>query len=191
MSYTFVLKNGGWWLKISSFEDLINYYKNTKNSTKWWNVVDNYIQGKEFNEYKRKTSLRLTNQHMPHEKEAFLTQAVVLHASNNHQNIMEAISEYCGSIASNQKRDLQECGVIYINRFGGYHGDSSKEKLPFVHREKMIFPDFKENEIRIKQFPKGTHWYAYIDDVQVRDGDTLKWNTYEEAYKIAKSYIGD
>ena len=57
MSYTFVLKNGGWWLKISSLEELVEYYKNTKGSTKWWNVFDNYIKGKEFHEYKRKRGL--------------------------------------------------------------------------------------------------------------------------------------
>ena len=90
-----------------------------------------------------------------------------------------------------QLRDLQERGAIYINRLGGYHGDSTQEKLPFVHRDKLVFPNFKENEIRIKQFPNGEHWYAYIDDVQVRDGDTLKWNTYEEAYTQAKKYIDD
>ena len=49
MSYTFVLKNGGWWLKISSLEELVDYYKTTKGTNKWWNVIDNYIQGKEFN----------------------------------------------------------------------------------------------------------------------------------------------
>lgn len=190
MSYTFVLKNGGWWLKISSLEELVEYYKNTKGSTKWWNVVDNYIKGKEFNEYKRKRGL-ISNTHMPHEKEATLTQTVVLHASNNHQNIMEAIMELSETVASNQMRDVQEYGAIYINRLGSYHGDSPKMKLPFVHRDNLVFPDFKENEIRVKQFPNGEHWYAYIDDVQVRDGDILKWNSYEEAYKQAKKYIGD
>ena len=29
MSYTFVLKNGGWWLKVSSLEELVDYYKTT------------------------------------------------------------------------------------------------------------------------------------------------------------------
>ena len=188
MSYTFVLKNGGWWLKISSLEELVDYYKTTKGTNKWWNVIDNYIQGKEFNEYKRKRSL-ISNTHMPHEKEANLAQAVVYHAANNNQNIIEAIMELSGTIASNQMRDLQERGAIYINRLGGYHGDSTQEKLPFIHRDKLVFPNFQEKEIRVKQFPNGEHWYAYIDDVQVRDGDTLKWNTYKEAYTQAKKYI--
>ena len=35
----------------------------------------------------------------------------------------------------------------------------------------------------------GEHYYAYIGNMQVRDGDILKWNTYEEAYSKALEYI--
>ena len=62
-------------------------------------------------------------------------------------------------------------------------------KNGFVRRKELVFPNFKRDEIRIKKFPNGEHYYAYIDDMQVRDGDTLKWNTYEEAYNQALSMI--
>lgn len=72
---------------------------------------------------------------------------------------------------------------------GGYHGDFDQSFDKFVRRKQLVFPDFKKNEIRVEQFPNGKHYYAYIDDTQVRDGDILKWNTYKEAYDKALEYI--
>ena len=37
----------------------------------------------------------------------------------------------------------------------------------------------------------GEHYYAYIDKMQVRDGDTLKWDTYKETYTHALAIVGD
>ena len=37
----------------------------------------------------------------------------------------------------------------------------------------------------------GEHYYAYIDKMQVHDGDILKWDTYEEAYAHALAIVGD
>lgn len=37
---------------------------------------------------------------------------------------------------------------------------------------------------------KGQHYYAYVGDMQVRDGDVLKWNTYDEASIRACALVG-
>ena len=37
----------------------------------------------------------------------------------------------------------------------------------------------------------GTHWYAYLGDMQIRDNDKLKWDSYEEAYEYAQQFIKD
>ena len=55
----------------------------------------------------------------------------------------------------------------------------------------IIFPDFKRHQIRVKSFPGGDHFYAYIGDMQVRDGDILKWDTYDEAYNQALSILDE
>lgn len=185
MEYLFVFKEGGWWLKISSLEELIEYHEQT-NGKRYGNVLDNFIQGKEFNLMRKGQP---TNTHMPHYKEANLTMAIAYHASNNKMSIIESISDYIGTIARNQLRDLMDYGAIFINRFGGYHGDVDQSFNKFVRRKQLVFPDFKENEIRVEQFPNGKHYYAYIGDTQVRDGDILKWDTYKEAYKKALEYI--
>ena len=53
----------------------------------------------------------------------------------------------------------------------------------------MIFPDFKIDQIKIESFPGGKHFYAYIDNMPVRDGDTIKWDTYKEAYDYAATLV--
>lgn len=60
----------------------------------------------------------------------------------------------------------------------------------FCRRDELIFPNFQISDIRIKQFDKGQHYYAYVGDMQVRDGDVLKWNTYDEAYTRACALVG-
>lgn len=53
----------------------------------------------------------------------------------------------------------------------------------------MIFPAFGRSDIRVERFKGGKHWYAYIGDMQVRNGDTMKWDTEEEARRAAKELV--
>ena len=192
MEWLFVMKdrgthNAGYWLKISSVDELVEYIKIT-NPTRYGKAFENYVFGKDYGE--------ITNSHGPHLDAEPLTQAIVRNAQNmkskydTAMNIFQAIESFSSMVAMNILNSLQETGAIYINRVGGYHGyyKDSKEN-GFVRRKELVFPDFKKDEIRIKKFSNGEHYYAYIDDMQVRDGDTLKWNTYEEAYKQAISFI--
>ena len=192
MEWLFVMKdrgthNAGYWLKISSVDELVEYIKIT-NPTRYGKAFENYVFGKDYGE--------ITNSHGPHLDAEPLTQAIVINAQNmkskydTAMNIFQAIESFSSMVAMNMLNSLQETGAIYINRVGGYHGyyKDSKEN-GFVRRKELVFPDFKKDEIRIKKFSNGEHYYAYIDDMQVRDGDTLKWNTYEEAYKQAISFI--
>ena len=80
---------------------------------------------------------------------------------------------------------------MYFNPNGGWHYDKKKAYIQWYDSDKLIWPDFKENQIKIERFPAGEHYYAYVGNMQVRDGDTLKWNTYEEAYEHAKQYCED
>lgn len=83
---------------------------------------------------------------------------------------------------------LNEKGVIYVNKNNGF----CTRKLidsHFVYRETLEWPKYNSKDIRIKKFDDGQHYYAYIGDTQVRNGDTLKWSSYEEAYKMAEKYI--
>lgn len=80
---------------------------------------------------------------------------------------------------------LHSVGTIYINRNGGFFGhDEDVEVLETREMETFVFPS---DDVRITQWPNGTHWYARIGDVDVRDciGE-MKWNTHKEAERAVE-----
>ena len=85
---------------------------------------------------------------------------------------------------------LKETGAIYINRHGGFHGErKNMDMTRFVHRDELKWPLYTTDQIRIKKFDDGTHYYAYIGDTQVRDDNgVLKWDTEEAARAAAEKY---
>lgn len=190
MQWTFVLKDKGtkeqgWWLKISSFDELLEYLRET-NPTRFGKVFENYMYGKDG----INTSTIRNEFHGPHPEEASTTQACTMYAAKNHMTILEGIQGFEAMIATRQLEKIETYGAIFINPVGGYHADyDGPHTYDFIRRDKLVFPDFTKADIRVKQFPHGEHFYAYIGDTQVRDGDTLKWSTYDEAYKQAEKYI--
>lgn len=84
---------------------------------------------------------------------------------------------------------IREHGAVFINQAGGHTWGI--KTVQFCRRKQLVFPHFKREEIRIKQFRGGRHWYAYIGDVQLRDGDCLKWNTREAAQAAAEAIVAE
>lgn len=193
MQWTFVLKdkgtkNQGWWLKISSPEELERYL-GAVNPTRFGKAFENYFMGKDWDEFKR-PARRIALDHSPYREEAPLTYAVCLHAAKNNQNICTGILSFETMTALQQLDKIKQYGCIFINHVGGYHADyDGQHQYDFIRKDELVFPDFKKSEIKIEKFPNGTHYYAYIDNNQVRDGDTLKWDTYQDAYEHALAYI--
>lgn len=188
MEWLFVLrgdkpyKSKGWWLKIQTPEELAEYFK-LVNPTRYGNVFENYVYGKEFNSN--------SVEHVPHHKEADLTYGIVMQAARNGQTILQGIQSFQLEVALRCLDDIREYGAIYFNRVGGrtFHYEPTNIQYGFVRRKELVWPDFEVKDIRVKQFPGGEHFYAYVGDVQVRDGDTLKWDTYEDAYQNALNYV--
>ena len=178
MEYIFVFKNNGWWLKITSPEQLFNYWDKT--DSRWSETLDNLSHSKEFT----KTGFKHCNA---------ISFAAGIYGSRRKLTLVESVSEFAGEIKGTQLDCLLKYGCLYINRKGGYHfpykGDEPYTQ--FVRRKELIFPDYEQKDIRVKQFPCGTHFYAYIGDLEVKDGDILKWNTYEEAYNKALEYASN
>ena len=85
---------------------------------------------------------------------------------------------------------IRETGAAYVNWRMGCHGErKEKSYTAFVRRKELVFPRYHNSDIRIERFPDGTHYYAYVGDMQVRDGDILKWDSYDEAMQQAKKYV--
>lgn len=80
-------------------------------------------------------------------------------------------------------RDILENGETFVNGVGGK--TFSLDYDQFVWRKDLVFPHYTIADIRIKQFENGQHYYAYVADTQLRNGEKLKWDTYNEAYNFA------
>lgn len=174
MEYTFVLKdkgtnNQGWWLKISNYsqlEDYINKVGSPKIVRGIFNARAAYVEKTEHADA--------------------LAQAIMQKAtSDKTSTVVAALSIQASTIRA--QFDALQLGPIYVNAYGGWH--LGGEYSDYLHRDRLIFPDFGKKQIRVKQFDGGKHYYAYIGDLQVRDGDKLKWDCFEDAYNQALSYV--
>jgi hypothetical protein len=193
MEWIFVLKdkgtrNAGWWLKISSLEELVEYYRQTY-PVQYGRAFENYVYGEKFNSFKKKSS-KVSGQ-SPWPEAENLTTAAAYYASGNHLSILDGLQGLARITAEQQLENIRQYGEVFINPMGGYHSDyDGRHTYDFVRRKELVFPDFKVSDIRVRQFSGGEHYYAYIGNSQVRDGDVLKWDSYEEAYRKAEEYMG-
>lgn len=111
----------------------------------------------------------------------------VMQAEKNELSILGGFRSLNIEIGLGQMRTMEEYGAIYINCVGGYTFGLNYNQ--FCRRKELVYPDFKASDIRIKQFQGGEHYYAYVGDIQVRDGEIFKWNSYKEAYDKALEVI--
>lgn len=78
--------------------------------------------------------------------------------------------------------------TIYYNSKGEWDTEEHQSSN-FLYRKFLEFPNFTVDDISIKSFTDGTHSYAHMKDLEVREGDTIKWDTYEEAYRACLRII--
>jgi hypothetical protein len=78
---------------------------------------------------------------------------------------------------------------IYYDADGNWSTDEHVADN-FLYRKFLEFPHFTEDDIAIKSFNDGTHSYARLGDLEVREGDVVKWDTFDEAYQACLRIIG-
>lgn len=183
IEYTFIFMNGGWWLKISTIKELTDYLIAT--DSRWEQALNNLLNSKEF-----------TKHGMEHA--GAIATAIGFYGTNRNLNGVDATLLLREQLVDDQLNEIRNGNTVVINRNGGYFilrdkdlsGDTKKYSQ-WCKKKELIFPDFKKNELKIERFPMGTHWYAYLGDMQIRDNDRLKWDSYEEAYEYAQQFIKD
>lgn len=180
MKYRFVYKNGGWWLKISTIEELRNYIEQTKTTQPIIKGLVSALNCREFGTPVAGEPIK------PHVNEEGCL--IGLRSENHNMSLFESAMSLALETDDAQIEALNNGESLYFNRRGGWHSEKSNYSQ-WYDSDKLVFPDFRKNQIKIEKFPMGQHFYAYINDMQVRDGDTLKWNTYEEAYNKALEYV--
>lgn len=175
--FTFIFMNDGWWLKVSTVEELKQYLLETESN--WEGILDNLLNSKEF--------IRYGNEH-----DGEIATSIGFFGLNG----IDATILFRERIISDQLNEIKNGNTIVINSVGGYfilndkglNGDTKKYSQ-WCKRKELKFPDFSKENLKIERFPLGNHWYIYLDGVQLRDKDKIKWNSYEEAYNYASKFI--
>ncbi len=177
MDYIFVFRDECWYLKVADMATLIDYFQRVEEPRMGKGFL-NAVYSKELNENGKEHADKL----------GFY---MLIHAENHGMSLMESAADITSRKMKSMMQMMAKGYTIYINRNGGWNMGMEKDYKQWVRKDKLIFPDFKKNQIKIEKFPGGQHFYAYIDGMQLRDGDTLKWNTYKEAYDYSLKFVED
>lgn len=174
MKYRFMFKDGGWWLKIDTAEQLLEYHNNVE-VKRIAEGLNSYFHAKEF--FSDST-----------EHASTIGFAIGINAINQQKSGTEIALDILTEKYNLQLACVNANEPVYVNCKGGWF-TGEEHFTSWCDRNELVFPSFTKDQIRVKQFTGGEHFYAYIDDMQVRDGDTVKWNTYEEAYNQAVNLV--
>ena len=174
MSYTFICTpEKEWWLKIAKIEDLLDYWNEVFNP-RLKQALDTIRETKEF------------GKNMQH-ADAFQL-LIGLTARGEHIDFDEAYEKIVYETRTAQYQCILNNKTIYINKKFGWNTEK-KVAEQFIHKNNFEFPIMKQDKLKIEQFPMGTHYYVFIDGVQLRKDENLKFNSYDEAYNFAQQYI--
>lgn len=190
IEYLFVYDGKQWWLKLTEAEQIIDYHKQT--SGRYEGAINLYMKlkqdGKEW--YNLLDDMPLQERIKTMESKDFkYLQCAIIKAQQVEGNIFDGFRCLNMEIGAAELEDMREHGAVFINPAGGHTWGI--ETVQFCRRKQLVFPDFKKEEIRVKQFKGGRHWYAYIGDMQLRNGDQLKWDTQEAAQSAAEAMIAE
>ena len=188
-----------WWLKITDPETLMEYIKQTKGKLMsgafelYWDLYKEANAGKT-----RTKSMRQILEEMPMErrfklmteeqKDFNLMLGAIIQAEKYGGTILDGFRLLNMEFGFKYLQDLRSDGHTYINKAGG--STFFARYTQFCRRDRLIFPDFDERDIRVTQFKGGEHWYAYIGNVEVKNGDTLRFDSKDNAYKRALELLG-
>lgn len=168
--FKFCKVNNGWWLIISDIEQLLTY--KDKTSSKYGHAIVNNAIGKT-NPYQR------------------LYDAAEILAASRNISIVEAMCALADSMTQRQIDEITSGKTIWFNECGGWNY-GLKGVSATVYRDKILFPNYTEKDIRISKWGGGQHFYAKVGEIEVKevvDGEIImKWNTRDEAYKKALEY---
>ena len=169
VEYLFVHDGRQWWLKLTEADQIADYHKKTAGS-RYEGAINLYRK------------LRQEGREWHNLLDGMELQERIIEGT-----IFDGFRCLNMEIGMAQLDNIRQYGAVFINPAGGHtHGI---ETVQFCRRKQLVFPDFKKEDIRVRKFNGGQHWYAYIGDMQVRDGDQLKWNTQEAARAAAEALV--
>lgn len=125
-------------------------------------------------------------------------------AKSNETSILGATGKIMSECEKTLYSVFERFGFVNINKLGGCNGCSGLpdwEEKEVVFQDDLRFPSFNFRDIEVKTYKldemrdgvfrdnHNYHYYAFVGGVQVKEGETTKWNTYSEAYNAAKRWV--
>jgi hypothetical protein len=168
--------------KITSMSELHSYWDEGR-AVRLRDGMNNYLNSAEF---ARQTGVNsLCQHHLSHPDAAYLDIACTGESmKDSPRSVVEVTVDAFNGILFGMVDVLVKFGAIYVNEQGGYFtlSDGMEEKSSQTVASWVI----PGADIRVKHWPRGTHWYAYVGSVSVtRDGKN-SWDTKDEAYENAR-----
>lgn len=185
--WKFVHNGMCWWLRIETAEQLMEYIKATTEQRfgmSMLKVADRVAHG------------NTKDWHNRHP----VADAIETLWKGSGENLMETTGRLMVACHDTYFKLLREKGFVDINPVGGCNAFFPHPKA-VEYREKLVFPHYSESDIHIRTWEltdkrnyverKGYqyHYYAYLGDVQLKDGDKEKWDTHEEALAFARTFL--
>lgn len=174
MKYKFICdEQYGWYTEIREIEQLLNYWKDIFNP-KLQTALQTIKDTKEYG---------MGTQHCDS-----LQLLIGAHARGNKISNQQSHESITYDYRLAQYKALCTYGCIYINKNMGWNIEP-KLVTQFIYKDNIEFPIMKADRIKIEQFPLGKHYYVFIDGIQLRNKEQLKFNSYSEAFEYAQQYI--
>lgn len=177
----------GWMFKISTYSDLLGYWQDVRQN-RLQDGFSNYLHSREF--------ISLAGEdigashHLSHSDAAFLNAVCLAETmKDTPRGVVEIFCDITDAIYQGMTKLLQEKGHLYVNKNGGYFSLSDgMEETDLQEIESFVIPGQK---IEIKQWPNGTHYYAYVGGVSVERDGVNKWDTKSQAYNKSKLWAAE
>jgi hypothetical protein len=187
MSYTFVkIKDTHynidypWILECNNIETLMEHTEKYMGTTIEKGVKD------WFDINKNSTTTKDGYRYVPHMTTYWCSHVKTLMDING-SSFIEQSTKLENQVFQGKLKQLFNGKTLYLREFGSYMVDSDSHVITNkIVTDKMVYPEYSEKDITIKQWSGGTHYYAKIGNMDVVDEDgNQKWDTYDEAYQKA------
>ena len=178
-------------LKITTVQELLDYFLNVYDKEITAGMEDYLLSSECAELFKQKN---IAYHHCRTEWSSLISKVMFLEVNfcEQPETIFSILGKFKNKVFFAKINSLQKFGAIYIKENGSY----------FVHSEDTVILDSKESEkynwklrpyteedIKIIQWRKGTHYYAKIGREDVEINGAIKWDTWEEAYNKALEYL--
>jgi len=181
VKYTFVHNGQSWWLLLKTQDEVEDYF-----SVEW---SRNFQVASR--DYERHEDLKIEGHWTSSLAEIAYSQMLIALSFGECATFYSVLAELGDRKKDLMRRALEANKDIFVNQVGGVNFGIAS--VTSEVRNVLEFPCYKLEDVRVKKWPGGTHYYAYVGNLEVFDGagnnKVVKWNTIEEALAIATRFL--